>query len=293
MAFRPNWYDQQNRRSNLGRAIEDWSAIRLIATLCGVVFLLQLVTASWGSGHVIEQIFGLRTWTISDGGIEGGILQPPTLDFNFLFPIQLFSYMLLHSAGDMSHIFWNLVLLWIFGRELEASMGKQAFLRLFIVGGVFGGLCQWGYNLYTGDPTLTIGASGAVYTVMVLYACRWPRRTIYLIFPPIPVPAALLIGLKVLGDIGGFFGGAAQVAYLVHLGGAAVGYLWFRKGDVVGQVQMKRSRDRAEKQATEKSTDRREMDRILGKIQATGLSSLDKKERSFLDQRSRELREER
>ena len=284
MAFRPNWYDENSRRSGIRGTLSDWSALRLIFTVCGVVFAIQLIAdvAAGPSGSAfLVQVFGLRAWSGT----------PPDVSFNFLFPMQLFTYMALHSPHNLSHIFWNLVLLWFFGRELEAVMGKTAFLRMFIIGGVFGGLLQWGYNLYTGDTIPTIGASGAVYTTMVLYACKWPRRVIMLIFPPIPLPVMLLVAFKVLSDLTGFMGGGTGVAHLAHLGGAAVGYAWFRQGDVIGRVQMKHSRERAAKVAKKESSGRREMDRILGKIQASGLSSLDKKERGFLDERSKELRE--
>jgi membrane associated rhomboid family serine protease len=285
VAFRPNWNDQSKRRSGLLGATQDWSALRVIFTVCGAVFALQLaadLAAGQGGNTFMEQVFGLRSWTGT----------PPDTSFNFLFPVQLFTYMVLHSTGDLSHIFWNMLLLWFFGRELEAIMGKAAFLRMFVIGGLIGGVLQWGYNLYTGDAIPTIGASGAVYTVMVLYACKWPRRVIWFIFPPIPVPILLFVAFKVLGDFLGFAGGGGgHVAHLVHLGGAAVGLLWFRKGDVLAQVQTKHSREKAAKINKKEASGRREMDRILGKIQASGLSSLDREERGFLDSRSKELRE--
>jgi len=89
----------------------------------------------------------------------------------------------------------------------------------------------------------------------------------------------------------GFAAGAGTTAHLAHLGGALMGFVWFRRGDVVAQVQMKRRREKAQKHAEAHSSERREMDRILAKIQTSGLSSLDKAERSFLDRRSRELRQ--
>ena len=285
MAFRPNWYDESSRRSSLGRAVQDWSGMRWVFTVCAVVYAAQLVAHSFGS-NVMEDVFGLRAWTLS------GTPQAPALTFNFLFPVQLLTYMVLHSPSDIWHIFWNLLLLWFFGRELEAMMGKAAFLKLLLVGGLVGGLMQWGYGLYTDSTIPTIGASGAVYTAMVLYSCKWPRRIIWLIIPPVPVPVLLLVVFYVLNDLMDFArGSGGNVAQLVHLGGALVGVLWWRKGDVIAQVQMKRSRDKAAGVAKKESSGRREMDRILGKIQISGLSSLDDKERAFLDKRSKALRE--
>ena len=247
----------------------------LVATLG--VFVLQMALQT--AGLRLDTWFGLHAWYPSEDGVT----------FNVLFPVQLVTYMLLH--GGLSHILWNMFFLWMFGRELEGIMGRASFLRMYVAGGVFGGLCQWAFGLVEGSVVPTIGASGAVYTVMVLYACKWPRRSILLLFPPMPVPAALLIGLKVFFDITGAVQGGSHTAHLAHLGGALMGFLWFRRGDVVQQVQMKRRREKAQKEAEAHSSERREMYRILAKIQASGLSSLDASERSFLDKRSRELRQ--
>ena len=296
MAFRPNWYDENPGGSPMGNIlggpIRSWTGIRLIVTTCVVFYLLELLLMSLtpqGQGlTLLYEGLGLRSWFLTIGP-DGA----PGHSFNYLFPVQLFTYMVLHDPTGLSHILWNMLLLWMFGRELEAIMGKAAFLRMFVAGGVFGGLLQWGYNLATGDTAPTIGASGAVYTVMVLYALRWPRRAIILFPFFLPVPAILLVGFKIVGDLMGFLGGGGYVAHLVHLGGAGMGFLWHLRGDVVGRAVMQAKRHKAQKVAESQAGDRREMDRILGKIQASGLSSLSAGERRFLEKRSKELRQER
>jgi len=290
VAFRPNWYDNNSSggRAWLSRSIRDWTAIRLIFTLCAAFYVIELLLLALGGPaspglDVLFDLMALRSWNATETGPS----------FNFLFPVQLVTYMLLHSPGDMWHLFWNMVLMWMFGRELEGVMGKRAFLRMFIAGGILGALLQWGSGLVTDSTTPTIGASGAVYTIMMMYTLRWPRRTI-LLFPfMIPVPVVLIMAFKLAGDFMGFMGGGGHVAHLVHLGGALMGYIWFKRGDFVGRIQTQHQRKAAQKVAEEKTGERREMDRILAKIQASGLSSLDKKERSFLDRRSKELRESR
>jgi len=271
--------------SFLGGPVAGWTALRLIVTACVAVYVLELLLVFFapGAGELLFRLCALRSWDVDPTGTR--------LDFNFLFPVQLVTYMLLHDVGSMSHVFWNLVLLWMFGRELEEGMGRTAFLRLFLAGGIIGGLLQWGYNLWSLDPAPTIGASGAVYTIMVSYALRWPRRTIILFPLFLPVPVMLVVGFKILGDLTGFLGGGSQVAHLVHLGGAAVGLLWHTQGDLLGRMSDRLTRRRAERSQRVTQDDRREMDRILAKIQASGLSSLDSGERRFLDQRSRALRQ--
>jgi hypothetical protein len=128
---------------------------------------------------------------------------------------------------------------------------------------------------------------------MVLFALRYPHHTLILFPIPIPIPAWFLVGFRVISDLLAFFqhaGGTTALA--AHLGGAAFGLLWFRRGDVVARVVHTRRLHKARREVTEAAGDRQEMDRILAKIQSTGLASLDSKERAFLDRRSRQLRKE-
>ena len=93
-------------------------------------------------------------------------------------------------------------------------------------------------------------------------------------------------------DLLAFFQNAGgTTALAAHLGGAAFGLLWFRRGDVVARVVHTRRQHKARRELTEAAGDRQEMDRILAKIQSSGLSSLDSRERTFLDRRSHELRQ--
>jgi membrane associated rhomboid family serine protease len=224
--------------------------------------------------------------------------------FNPFFPVQLVSYALLHR--DFWHIFFNLLFLFFFGPELEASLGRRSFLRLYVGGAAAGGLCQWSWYLAKGIAPLVnlglspvgadgsvIGASGAVFAVMVLFALKWPHRTI-LIWGLLPVPVWAAVGFDVLANVLGFIGSGegAAVSFLAHLGGAAFALVWFRSGDVLERAAQTRRLAKAGKARAEADGDRREMDRILAKIQASGLGSLDGREREFLERRSRQLRDQ-
>ena len=263
--------------------------MRLILTVTFAMFVLQLIAAQLGGGASV-------------GGLDplGGLLalRAYFLDaqgqthFNLLFPVQLVSYAFVHELS-LGHVGFNMLYLWFFGREIEAHLGKSGFLRLYLTGAVVGGLAQWVLYLTEGQAGSVVGASGAVYAVMVLYALKFPRNTI-LIFPFfIPIPVIFLMAFKVAGDLMGALSGAPNTAFLAHLGGAAVGLLWHRRGDVVVKTQDKLRRHRAAKVDEAESDDRREMDRILRKIQANGLASLTGAEREFLDRRSKELRQRR
>jgi membrane associated rhomboid family serine protease len=295
LAFRPNWYENDPRRRGLG-GLAEWTGFRWVFTLNVVVFIAQAVTAR--SQNVLDGPLGeagaMRAWFPHESGFA---IDPYTNTllhggFNWFFLPQLVTYAFLHAG--LSHILFNMLYLWFFGPEVEAALGKRGFLRLYLGGAIFGGLLQWSWWLFRGEPTTVVGASGAVYTIMAFYALRWPHRQILLMFV-IPIPIWLLMVGKVGSDIVDFMNPryAGDTAVVVHLGGAVFGLLWYRAGTVFTAAVERRKRAKALKEFQEEAEDRREMDRILGKIQATGLASLDTRERAFLDRRSREAREAR
>lgn len=267
-----------------------------IVRLTVAVFALQfIVSRLWPYvGAEVSYWGGLRAFT------AGGSI-------NLLFPFQLFTYPLLHATRDFWHVLGNMFYLWIFGRELEAVLGKASFLRLYVAGGVVAGLAQLVMNVVTDSSSVTIGASGAVWSVMLLYALKYPHRTFHLIFPPIPLPVWLLVGFRLVSDILGFISQVRaldgvppgqqplapifEVALACHLGGALFGFIWFKKGDFLARWQQRRGLEKNRKTLEKQASSRLEMDRLLAKIQASGLTSLTPAERSFLDQRSRELRD--
>jgi membrane associated rhomboid family serine protease len=290
VGYRPNWYDDDTGRARsywLG-APSHWSGVRWILTLTIGVFILQLFESNVFHTGWLTEWGALRAW------------EPPTreqlalggdLRFNPWFPVQLVTYALLH--GGLWHIFFNMLFLVYFGPELEGVYGRASFLRMYVGGAVAGGLLQWLWYLLHDDPGNVIGASGAVFAVTVLFAIRWPNRVL-LIWGILPAPVWALVGFLLLGNIIGFLGGPADTAtsVLAHLGGAAYGLLWYRWGDVLQRAAQRRRREKTARVLADTDADRREMDRILGKIQTSGLSSLDPRERTFLERRSRELREQ-
>lgn len=246
-----------------------------------VQILASLAVGPGANGWLVTWL-GLRTWSSAGGG---------EVALNLLFPLQLFTYGLLH--GDFWHLFWNMLFLFIYGQFIEPTLGKRQFLRLYVGGAVFGGLVQWAVGLSTASAAPTVGASAAVYAVMVLTAFRYPHQRLFLFPLPIAVPIWLLVGAKVFFDLNSFVAGSGgHVAVAAHLGGAIFGWIWHRRGDVVGRAVEKHRREKTRRELEARAGDRREMDRILAKIQSTGLSSLTSEERAFLDRRSRELRQD-
>lgn len=147
---------------------------------------------------------------------------------------QPVTYMFLH--GGIFHILFNMLALWMFGVELERMWGTRFFTRFYFVSGVGAALTTlllsfmplpFADQLYY---ALTIGASGAVYGVLLAYALYFPNRPIYMYFF-FPVPAkyfVIIIGaISLLSSMGGPGGG---VAHTTHLGGLVVAYLYLKGG---------------------------------------------------------------
>jgi membrane associated rhomboid family serine protease len=115
---------------------------------------------------------------------------------------QPFTYMWLHSPGSLWHIGFNMLALWMFGSPLALVWGERRFLRFYLICGVGAGfiIVTWpalfvlfGLPAPASYGLPTLGASGAVYGVLLAYSLTWPDRTIMLLFPPIPIKALYFI----------------------------------------------------------------------------------------------------
>lgn len=158
---------------------------------------------------------------------------------------QFITYMFLH--GSIEHIFFNMFALWMFGRTLEYELGSQRFLTYYLVCGIGAALLQLGvgwveYNhavsLY-GETSLTarmllqvptVGASGAVFGLLLAYGVMHPNAIIMLMIPPVPIKAKWFV--LIYGLIEFFFGMSGRqsgVAHFAHLGGMLWGslLLWY------------------------------------------------------------------
>jgi len=145
--------------------------------------------------------------------------------FNQGYVWQPFTYMWLHA--DLMHIFFNMFALWMFGGQLEQVWGSKRFLRFYLICGVGAGLVILLWNSMTGlwgVPTL--GASGAVYGMLMAFSLTWPDRTIMLLFPPMPIKAIWFIPL--LFVLQAAFGGG-NVSHAGHLGGVLIAAILLRR----------------------------------------------------------------
>jgi len=151
----------------------------------------------------------------------------PAFGVSFL-PWQLLTYGFLH--GSLAHLFFNMFALYMFGSELEHYLGGRRYLTYYLFCVIVAGVMQLMVTLSPGGiPYPTVGASGGVFGLLLAYGMFFPRRTIMLLFPPIPMPAWLFVTLYgVLELYLGVTGTQAGVAHFAHLGGMLGGYLMIR-----------------------------------------------------------------
>lgn len=163
---------------------------------------------------------------------------------------QIFTYMFLH--GGVSHLFFNMFALWMFGRTLEYELGSPRFLTYYLVCGMGAALLQMGVGyleyshavstigLSAGFDLLripTVGASGAVFGLLLAFGVLHPNQVIMLIFPPVAMKAKwFVVAYGVIELFFGLSGYQQGVAHFAHIGGMLWGlallYWWRGKGRI-------------------------------------------------------------
>src|SRR5262245_49180108 len=135
-------------------------------------------------------------------------------------PWTAITYMFIHA--NLSHLFFNMISLYFFGSRVEARLGGWGFLGLYFVSGLTGGLLSFFFTPYAH----IVGASGAIFGVMLGYARYWPRDMLY-IWGLFPVQARwMVVAMTVLSLYGGFRPGSGGVAHFAHLGGFIGGLVY-------------------------------------------------------------------
>lgn len=176
------------------------------------VFLLQQISGDW-------PIIWFALWPFH---------TPPEYGVQFL-PWQVLSYGFLH--GSLAHIGFNMLALYMFGSSIEQLLGTRRFL-IYYLGCVFAAAATQliVQSLLNSAPVPTVGASGGVFGLLLAYGLFFPRRTIMLIFPPIPMPAWVFVMLYGSVELVlGITGTQSGVAHFAHLGGMLGGFLLIRQ----------------------------------------------------------------
>jgi membrane associated rhomboid family serine protease len=137
---------------------------------------------------------------------------------------QLFTYMFLHDPNGFSHILFNMLTLWMFGADLEHAWGRRGFLKYYFLCGIGAGICVVIANALFGSMnSRTIGASGAIYGLLLAFGVLFPDRTVLFSFL-FPIKAKYFV--MIMGAISflSSFGSNSGVSHFAHLGGMIFGY---------------------------------------------------------------------
>lgn len=213
-------YDREYYRKEGPRYLDAlWPTGTVCKWLIGiniVVFIVQMIT--FPGTQRLDQSFGFFTdaFELNTSEVLSGQVW------------RLVTYAFLHSPVSVWHIVFNMLFLWWFGSELEQMYGPREFLAFYLVAAVVGGLVYQLEAMVRGVEQYSIGASGAVTAILVLYAFHFPNRLVYLFFV-VPVPIWVLVVLQIAQDSFELLGPRqSATAVAVHLGGAAFAFLYYR-----------------------------------------------------------------
>jgi membrane associated rhomboid family serine protease len=193
-------------------------ATRTVKALIAVniaVFVLQNLFYLMGS-QLFDRYFGLA---------------PAYVNKYFLIS-QFITYMFLHKG--VVHLFFNMLTLYMFGNELERYWGTQRFLTYYFVTGIGAGICSWLVMppfSKEGELTVILGASGAIYGLLLAYGLAYPNRIVLLNFLlPLKVKWLVII-MGAMAFLSSLAGTESSVANIAHLGGMVIGYLYLKGKD--------------------------------------------------------------
>ena len=247
-------------------------AIKVLIGLNLLLFILKSI--SRGEINLVE-IFGLSPETI--------------------WPLvwQPFTYMFIH--GDFWHVAINMLVLFLFGSELETIWGRQGFIKYYIITGVGSGLIWILFQSFSSSSAYLIGASGAVYGILTAYGLMFPNRIVYIYFLfPVKVKWFVII----LGAVAFFssLGSHSNISHLTHLSGMIIGFTYLRFNRQWKKVifsmrkQILESKIKREENLKKKKRKLQEdVDQILDRINQVGYDGLSDSEKSRLYAASRDI----
>ena len=215
---------------------------------------------------------------------------------------RLLSYGFLHDVHGIEHILFNMIMLWMFGREIEHRYGRREYLLFYLWAIVFAGLFWSISESSMGRYAQVVGASGGISGLFVLYALNFPRRQVLFMFiipMPMWVAALIIVGM----DINGAIQRTGVVACTAHLAGAVAGLYFYKFGlspfawlanRFSGTKLTRKPKLRLHEPTSEGGSEIDDrVDEILKKIQEHGKDSLTWRERRILEKASQEYQRKR
>jgi rhomboid family protein len=258
-----------------------------------VTLTTKLVIVTFGV-YLVQ--FFTNQWITEFGSLQADWWRRPWLAY------QLLTYGFLHDPSDLKHIGFNMLGLWMFGRQIEERYGRREYLTFYMTALVIAGLAWTVAEIPGGRNVAMLGASGAVTAVVILFALNYPHVTamFMFLFPmPMWVAGALIVACDIAGAIGRF----GTTAFTAHLGGAAFGFLYFRYGLrlerwLPSEATLLRLRPKPKLRVHDPEADGGSetdlaVDEILRKIADHGYETLTRRERRILQKASQKYQKKR
>ena len=236
-----------------------WTPVTILITLNTLLFLL-----TQGNNWSIHQLFGIS-------------------NYNF-YIWQIFTYMFLH--GGITHLFFNMFLLWMFGKKLEILWGPIRFIQYYVITGIGAGLC-----IYFFSEGVTIGASGAIMAILFAYGYIYPNQRLFFWFIPMRAKYAIivLIIMELSQELAR--NPSDNISHVGHLGGMLVGFLYLKFGHNIFQ-SLSFIKIRKVSKTNKEDIALKKVDDILDKLKVEGWDGLSDKEKSILFQASKQRRDD-
>ena len=273
-----------------------WSFNTKIIVVNIAIHLLAITIFASKTGNPLDGAFyKVGSLTVEDG-------------FQRLEVWRLVTFQFLHSPASIWHLGMNMFGLWIFGPMVEQYLGGKKYLAFYLVCGLAGGMLFVILNLlgaYTpinilsdGFKTPLVGASAGVFGIIVACAHIAPNQTVQLLFPPIPMKLKIFaygyVALSLVQLLGGSNNAGGEAA---HMGGAIAGFYFIRNShhlldffDIFGDSRSKSKKSNPFKAPKPKRgvPTAEEIDRILAKVNSSGIHSLTDKEKQTLNKASKD-----
>jgi membrane associated rhomboid family serine protease len=183
-------------------------AVKLLLIINVTLFFMNLIV-----GEAMTLSLGLRPQAVLE---QLALWQPIT-------------YMFLHSTGNIGHILFNMLGLWMFGTDLERTWGTRFFTKYYFITGVGAALVTVALGWFVNDIyySVTVGASGAIYGLLLAYGLYFPHRTILFIIFPLPARVFVIL-MGAVAFYNSIAAPGSNVANSAHLAGLAIGYLYLK-----------------------------------------------------------------
>ena len=265
-------YQFQSESSNFAFKSRNFTdAIKILISINALLFLLRYIAQSQFD---LAQIFGL-----SSNSVWPMIWQP-------------FTYMFIH--GDFFHVFMNMFVLWMFGSEMESIWGKKEFLKFYFITGIGSGLIWLVFNF--SSNAVLIGASGAIYGILLAYGLMFPNRKvlIYFLFPVKVKYFVIFLGLMAFVSSLSYSG--SNISHLTHLSGMMIGFVYMKSkwtikrfslllNSYLASIKYKKSIKKEKQLANIQAN----VDKLLDKVSEVGFDSLSEDEKDKLFTYSKHL----